>query len=148
MNNYIKTLILIWPLLIANSCTTSQSKIDTLISIKTTLGEIKIRLYDGTPIHRDNFIKLATSGVYDNVAFHRVIKDFMIQAGDPSTKPSSGKQFPDSLNTYTIPAEINPAYFHKRGAVAAARKGNDDNPEMRSSGTQFYIVQGVRYYRF
>jgi len=113
--------------------------------MKTTLGEIKIRLYDGTPVHRDNFLKLVTSGVYDNISFHRVIKDFMIQAGDPLTKPASRKPLPDSLNTYTLPAEINPAYFHKRGAVAAARKGNEENPEMRSSGTQFYIVQGVRY---
>jgi cyclophilin family peptidyl-prolyl cis-trans isomerase len=145
MNNFIKTLFIISVILIINSCSSPKSNSNTFISIKTTRGEIKIRLYDGTPIHRDNFIKLVTSGVYDNVSFHRVIKDFMIQAGDPLTKPASSKSLPDSINTYTLPAEINPAYFHKRGAVAAARKGNEENPEMRSSGTQFYIVQGVRY---
>jgi peptidylprolyl isomerase len=145
MNNCIKTLYVITAVLVINSCSSPKSTSNTLISMKTTLGEIKIRLYDSTPVHRDNFIKLVTSGVYDNVSFHRVIKDFMIQAGDPLTKPASGRPVTDSLNTYTLPAEITPVYFHKRGAVAAARKGNDENPEMRSSGTQFYIVQGVRY---
>jgi cyclophilin family peptidyl-prolyl cis-trans isomerase len=144
MNNFIKTIIITIPIVIITSCSSSKNNGNTLISLKTSLGEIKIRLYDSTPVHRDNFIKLVNSGVYDNVSFHRIIKDFMIQAGDPSTKPKSSKNFPDSLNTYTLPAEIIPAYFHKRGAVAAARKGNEENPEMRSSGTQFYIVQGVR----
>ena len=145
MNNYFKAFIIIILILIINSCSSPRINSSTLISLKTSLGEIKIRLYDSTPIHRDNFIKLVSSGVYDNVSFHRVIKDFMIQAGDPLTKPRSARILPDSLTTYTLPAEINPVYFHKRGAVAAARKGNKENPEMRSSGTQFYIVQGVRY---
>jgi cyclophilin family peptidyl-prolyl cis-trans isomerase len=145
MNNIIKTLTIISAILILNSCSVPQSNINTLISIKTSLGEIKIRLYDSTIIHRNNFINLVNRGVYDNVSFHRVIKDFMIQTGDPLTKPSSAKSFPDSLNRYTIPAEFHNSYFHKRGAVAAARRGNEENPEMRSSGTQFYIVQGVRY---
>jgi cyclophilin family peptidyl-prolyl cis-trans isomerase len=145
MNNYIKILILIPVLIIINSCLAPKSNINTIISLRTTLGEIKIKLYDSTPIHRDNFIKLVTSGVYDNVSFHRVIKDFMIQAGDPLTKPATSKPLPDSLSTYTIPAEINPSYFHKKGAVAAARRGNEENPFMRSSGTQFYIVQGTVY---
>jgi cyclophilin family peptidyl-prolyl cis-trans isomerase len=108
------------------------------------LGDIKIKLYDGTPIHRDNFIRLVNSGFYDGISFHRVIKNFMIQAGDPATKPAS-KHLPDSLKTYTIPAEFNSQYFHKRGALAAAREGDDVNPEKRSSGTQFYIVQGVKF---
>ena len=118
---------------------------NTIVSIKTTLGDIKITLYDGTPVHRDNFIKLVNSGIYDGVSFHRVIKDFMIQAGDPETRSGSTSKIPDSLKTYTIPAEFNNQYFHKKGALAAARQGNDVNPEMRSSGTQFYIVQGVKY---
>ncbi len=113
--------------------------------IKTTSGDIKIKLYDVTPVHRDNFIKLVNSNFYDNVSFHRVIKDFMIQTGDPLTRPEKSKTIPDSLNTYTLPAEFNPACFHKKGALAAARKGNEENPEMRSSGTQFYIVQGIKY---
>jgi len=145
MNNFIRSIILISTLLIINSCRVPESNTNTMVSVKTNLGEIKIKLYDGTPIHRDNFIKLIKCGLYDNVAFHRVIKNFMIQAGDPSTRPPSSKVFPDSINTCTIPSEFNPAYFHKRGAVAAARTGNEENPEMRSSGTQFYIVQGVRY---
>jgi cyclophilin family peptidyl-prolyl cis-trans isomerase len=145
MNNFSKTLLILFAITFLNSCNAPKSTENTLISVKTTLGEIKIRLYDSTPVHRDNFIKLVNSSAYDNVSFHRIIKDFMVQAGDPLTRSSSHKSFPDSLNTYTIPAEINPVYFHKRGAVAAARKGNEENPEMRSSGTQFYIVQGVRY---
>ena len=118
---------------------------NTIVSIKTSLGDIKIKLYDDTPIHRDNFIKLVKSGFYEGVSFHRVIKDFMIQAGDPATKGPEAQKLPDTLNTYTIPAEFNTQYFHKKGALAAAREGNDVNPEMRSSGTQFYIVQGVVY---
>ena len=113
--------------------------------IKTTLGDIRIKLYDVTPVHRDNFIKLVNSQIYDNVSFHRVIKDFMIQTGDPQTRPENTKSIPDSLNNYTLPAEFNSACFHKKGALAAARKGNEENPDMRSSGTQFYIVQGIKY---
>ncbi len=115
-----------------------------MILMKTTLGDIKIRLYDGTPLHRDNFIKLVKSGIYDGISFHRVIKGFMIQAGDPSTRNVRISQVSDSLNTFTIPSEFNNIYFHKKGALAAAREGNDVNPEMRSSGTQFYIVQGTK----
>jgi len=79
------------------------------------------------------------------VSFHRVIKSFMVQAGDPETRTGSAKPMPDSLKTYTIPAEFNPQYYHKRGALAAARESNETNPEMRSSGTQFYLVQGVKF---
>lgn len=145
MNNFNIKIIIFPALIFLFSCSVPTSNTNTLISVKTTLGEIKIKLYDGTPVHRDNFIKLVNSGIYYNVSFHRVIKDFMIQAGDPLTKPSSSKPLPDSLKTYTIRSEFNPAYFHKRGALAAAREGNEVNPEMRSSGTQFYIVQGVKY---
>jgi cyclophilin family peptidyl-prolyl cis-trans isomerase len=145
MNNITRTLLIISALIIIHSCSVPKSNNNTLVSIKTTLGEIKIKLYDSTPIHRDNFIKNVNGGVYDNVLFHRVIKDFMIQTGDPLTRPSTSKTLPDSISTYTIPSEFNPSYFHKRGAVAAARRGNEENPDMRSSGTQFYIVQGLRY---
>jgi peptidylprolyl isomerase len=127
------------------ACNARSGNDNTMISMKTTMGDIKIKLYDGTPIHRDNFIKLVRSGFYDGVSFHRVIKNFMVQAGDPETRKSSSVTLPDSLKTYTIPAEFNPEFFHKKGALAAARENNDVNPYMRSSGTQFYIVQGVKF---
>jgi cyclophilin family peptidyl-prolyl cis-trans isomerase len=107
------------------------------------MGDIKIKLYDGTPLHRDNFIRLINTGFYDGILFHRVIKNFMIQAGDPLTRTGVVRNFPDSIRTYTLPAEFNSQYFHKKGALAAAREGDDVNPELNSSGTQFYIVQGV-----
>ena len=127
------------------SCNAPRGNENSIVSIKTTLGDIKIKLYDGTPKHRDNFIHLVNSGFYDGVSFHRVIKEFMIQSGDPLTKTGGTAILPDSLKTYTIPAEFNSQYFHKKGALAAARQGNDVNPLMRSSGTQFYIVQGVKF---
>lgn len=145
MNNIFRKFIILPAIVCLYSCSVPTSNNNTLISIKTTMGEIKVKLYDGTPIHRDNFIKLVNNGIYDNISFHRVIKDFMIQAGDPVTRPANSKALPDSVNTYTIRSEFNPSYFHKRGALAAAREGNEVNPEMRSSGTQFYIVQGVKY---
>lgn len=109
--------------------------------IKTTDGDIVIALSDLTPQHRDNFVKLAESGFYDGITFHRVIKDFMIQAGDGTTRNDTSLIAED----YTIPAEINDSLYHKRGAVAAARMGDDVNPDRNSSGTQFYIVQGKVY---
>jgi cyclophilin family peptidyl-prolyl cis-trans isomerase len=127
------------------SCKSPAGNENTIVSMKTSMGEIKIKLYDGTPLHRDNFIHLVKTGFYEGVSFHRVIRDFMIQAGDPLTKSPAGQKLPDSLNTYTIPAEFNTLYFHKKGALAAAREGDDVNPEMRSSGTQFYLVQGEVY---
>jgi peptidylprolyl isomerase len=145
MNSLLKKFIIIPVILACHACNAPLGNTNTHILIKTTLGDIKIELYDGTPIHRDNFIKLVNSGIYDNVSFHRVIKDFMIQTGDPATRTNKSKASPDSLTTYTIPSEFNHSYFHKRGALAAARTGNEENPEMRSSGTQFYIVQGVKY---
>lgn len=145
MNISFRKLLLFPVLLLVISCNAPGGSENTMISVKTTLGDIKIKLFDETPIHRDNFIKLVNSGYYDGISFHRVIKDFMIQAGDPATKAAVGSVLPDSLKKYTIPAEIRNQYFHKKGALAAAREGNDVNPEMRSSGTQFYIVQGIRY---
>ena len=118
-----------------------------VVEIKTNLGDIKIRLYDDTPAHRDNFIKLVKEGYYDVILFHRVIKDFMVQAGDPNSKDPDNKQPLGSGDPgYTLPAEINyPAHFHKYGALAAARTGDQVNPERRSSGSQFYIVTGQCY---
>ena len=144
MKHFLIKTVLFFNLLCIISCNSPGGNNNTTISLKTSLGDIKIKLYDSTPVHRDNFIRLINSGFYDGISFHRVIKNFMIQAGDPATKSGSSKNLPDSLKTYTIPAEFNNLYFHKKGALAAARQGNDVNPEMRSSGTQFYIVQGVK----
>lgn len=144
MNSTIKKFIFFSLITSAISCTAPAGNENTIISIKTTLGDLKVRLYDSTPVHRDNFIKLVKAGIYDGVTFHRVIQDFMIQGGDTKTKTGNKEPLPDSLGTYTLPAEITKEYYHKKGALAAAREGNESNPEMRSSGTQFYIVQGTR----
>lgn len=117
------------------------------VIIKTTEGDITVRLYDETPLHRDNFLKLAKEGFYNGTLFHRVIKDFMIQGGDPDSK---GAPAGASLGTggpgYTVKAEmVYPQLFHKRGALSAARLGDEMNPERESSGSQFYIVWGKVY---
>ena len=110
------------------------------------LGDIVVRLYDETPIHRDNFVKLVKDGYYDGTLFHRVIKDFMIQGGDPDSKGApAGKMLGVGGPDYTLEAEIKDGLFHKRGALAAARQGDEVNPECRSSGSQFYIVWGQVY---
>lgn len=116
----------------------------TRLKIKTTEGDIIIRLYDETPKHRDNFLKLAKEGHFNGTLFHRVIKDFMIQGGDPDSKNApKGKMLGTGGPDYTIPAEfVYPQYFHKRGALSAARTGDEVNPEKESSGSQFYIVWG------
>lgn len=115
---------------------------NTIVLISTSMGDIKVRLYDETPLHKDNFIKLVKEGYYDGLLFHRVIDNFMIQGGDPDSKNAAtgvmlGKGGPD----YTIPAEISPDLKHKKGALAAARMGDNVNPQRASSGSQFYIVQ-------
>lgn len=116
------------------------------VKIQTTLGDIVVRLYDETPLHRDNFVKLASEGYYDGTLFHRVIADFMIQGGDPDSKGApAGKQLGTGGPGYTVEAEIKPGLYHKRGALAAARQGDEVNPERRSSGSQFYIVWGQVY---
>ena len=113
------------------------------VKMQTTMGDIIIRLYDATPMHRDNFVKLAKEGYYDGTLFHRVIKDFMIQGGDPDSKNApAGKMLGEGDPGYTLEAEFIPGLYHKRGALAAAREGDDTNPERRSSGSQFYIVWG------
>lgn len=113
------------------------------VLITTDYGPIIVKLYNETPKHRDNFIKLVKEGFYDSLLFHRVIKSFMIQGGDPTSKTAdSASMLGSGDNGYRIPAEIKPTLFHKRGALAAAR---DNNPEKASSGCQFYIVQGKKY---
>lgn len=119
----------------------------TKVKLETTLGDIVVELYNETPQHRDNFIKLVKEGYYDGVLFHRVIKDFMIQTGDGNSKNAGPETtLGDGDPGYTIEAEfVYPKYFHKRGALAAARTGDQVNPERRSSGSQFYIVTGKIY---
>ena len=116
---------------------------EPIFNIETSMGTIKVKLYKETPLHRDNFIKLASQRYYDNILFHRIIKNFMIQVGDPLTKDPNAD--PAKYGTggpgYTIPAEFIPQFTHKKGALAAARKGDKSNPEKASSGSQFYIVE-------
>ena len=115
---------------------------EPVFDIVTNYGTIRIKLYKDTPLHRANFEKLAMSGFYDGILFHRVINGFMIQAGDPLTKDFNNKsRFGTGGPGYTIPAEILPQYTHKKGALAAARRGDAANPLKESSGSQFYIVQ-------
>lgn len=120
---------------------------ETKLKIETTAGDIVVKLYNETPQHRDNFIKLAENGTYEGTLFHRVIKDFMIQAGDPDSKNASKGQMLGAGDVgYTIPAEfVYPKYFHKKGALSAARQGDNVNPQKASSGCQFYIVTGKVY---
>ncbi len=114
-----------------------------IIVIKTTYGIIKIKLYDETPLHRDNFIKLVKQHYFDSLLFHRVIHTFMIQGGDPESKHAQpGQMLGNGGPAYTIPAEFVPSLIHKRGALAAAREDDRINPTKASSGSQFYIVQG------
>lgn len=132
---------------IMTETTTDSVPAGPTLQIETTAGPIKIRLYDDTPLHRDNFLKLAKEGYYDGVLFHRVIKDFMVQTGDPDSKNAQpGAMLGAGSPDYTIPAEfVYPKHYHKFGALAAARTGDDMNPERRSSGSQFYIVTGKKY---
>ncbi len=115
---------------------------EPVFEIKTNLGSIKVKLYKETPLHRDNFFKLATQGFYDGLQFHRVIDGFMIQTGDPLSKdPAQVAKYGTGGPGYTVPAEILPQFKHKKGALAAARRGDQANPNRESSGSQFYIVQ-------
>lgn len=128
----------------AMTTTTNTTDGCTHVLISTSLGDIEVALYNQTPKHRDNFVKLVGEGFYDGVLFHRVIKDFMIQTGDPKSRNAApGDMLGAGDPGYTIEAEIvYPQCFHKRGALAAARTGDNVNPERRSSGSQFYIVTG------
>ena len=119
---------------------------EQVVQIITDFGTMKIKLYNQTPQHRDNFLKLASSGYFNDLLFHRVIKGFMIQGGDPDSKGApAGKPLGNGGPDYTIPAEFVPTLFHKKGALAAARQGDGVNPLKASSGSQFYIVQGKTY---
>ena len=144
-----------WILLIilacsAVACKSGQKKDgnmekETVLKIETSMGDIKVKLYNETPKHRDNFINLlAKDGTYNGTLFHRVIKDFMVQAGDPESKNApKGKMLGSGDVGYTVPAEfVYPKYFHKKGALSAARQGDEVNPKKESSGCQFYIVTG------
>lgn len=123
---------------------TSVKQPEHVVQITTDMGVIKVKLYNETPKHRDNFIKLVKEGYYNGLLFHRIIKGFMIQGGDPDSKTAKpGQMLGNGGPGYTIPAEINPALFHKRGALSAARMGDQVNPKKESSGSQFYIVQGT-----
>lgn len=121
---------------------------EQIVRIETGFGTMRVRLYNETPLHRDNFLKLISEGYYDGQLFHRVIKDFMIQGGDPSSRGADkGVMLGTGGPGYTIPAEVIEQYFHKKGALAAARKGDAVNPMKESSGSQFYIVQGQPFTR-
>lgn len=113
------------------------------VKIKTSMGNVTVMLYDDTPLHRDNFIQLCQSGAHDSVLFHRIIKDFVVQGGDPTTKAHEpGVLYGDGDGGYTVPAEILPHHFNKRGALIDAKQGDDVNFERASAGTQFCFVQG------
>ena len=131
-----KTLLLFAITLFASAAIAQQT--EPVILISTNYGDIKVKLYNETPLHRDNFLELAESGKYDGSVFHRVINKFMIQGGgSPSLQTIDDRPM--------IPAEINPKFIHKKGALSAARTGDHVNPERKSSGSQFYIVQGQTY---
>jgi cyclophilin family peptidyl-prolyl cis-trans isomerase len=129
-------------ILIMTQTLTAQEK-ETSVKISTQHGDIVIKLYNNTPLHRDNFIKLVQDGFYENLLFHRVINNFMIQGGDPESRNASPEQMLGGNGPgYTIPAEFKSENFHKKGAVAGARLPDNMNPKKESSGSQFYIVQG------
>lgn len=131
-------------LLLLTPLATSAQKLkgkDQLVTISTSQGDIRLILFDDTPKHKENFLKLTKDGFYDGTTFHRVIDGFMIQGGDPNTKDADPNNDGSGNPGYTLPAEINPKYKHVRGAVAAARLGDQVNPMKESSGSQFYIVE-------
>ena len=146
--NMKKAIILLTLIACCCACTGNHKKKDfmtneTLVRLETTMGDITVKLYNETPKHRDNFIKLVKEGAYDGVLFHRVIKEFMIQAGDPNSKNANDTaQLGSGDVGYTVPAEFVPELYHKRGALVAARQPDNVNPERASSGCQFYIVTG------
>lgn len=133
-------------LLLTFSILSAKSEKNYVVNIMTNRGEITLLLYNQTSLHRDNFVKVCNEGTYNNVLFHRVIKEFMIQAGDPESKRQEpGKIYGEGDLGYSIVAEIKPELFHKRGVLAAAREGDRVNPERKSSSCQFYIVVGKRF---
>ena len=149
MKHFFLKSLLILALATISSCSFSQSKPvpeGPQVLIKTRFGDMKVVLYNETPLHRDNFMKLTKEGVFDSLLFHRVIKGFMVQGGDPNSKRAAKDQMlGDGDLNYTIPAEFRPGLIHKKGVIAAARNGDEENPEQRSSATQFYLAQGKVY---
>ena len=140
------SIILIFVTLFTVNGLAQKKKKQTKVLISTSHGDIKLALYNETPKHRDNFIKLVKTGFYDSTLFHRVIETFMIQGGDPDSKKAEPNQMLGNGGPgYTIPAEFDTNLIHKRGALAAARQGDGVNPTKASSGSQFYIVQGKKY---
>jgi cyclophilin family peptidyl-prolyl cis-trans isomerase len=134
--------IFIFLCILINLISFSQQKFPNAV-IETTEGTIEVKLYNDTPLHSQNFVKLVNEGYYNGQLFHRVIKNFMIQSGDPnSINASPGQPLGNGGPGYTIPPEILPQYYHKKGALAAARQADNINPQKYSSGSQFYIVQG------
>jgi len=126
-------------------CLSSCQQKETRVVLETTMGDIELKLYDATPLHRDNFRALVQEGAFDSLLFHRVIRDFMIQGGDPDSKTAApGVLLGEGDKPYTVPAEfrLDEGIFHRRGVLAAARENDDVNPEQRSSAMQFYIVWG------
>ena len=142
-----KKLILFIAMFMASIMGMEAKEKENLVKIECEYGTMIVRLYDDTPQHRDNFLKLVKEGFYNDLLFHRVIKDFMVQGGDPDSKGApAGKQLGAGDVGYTVPAEfVYPTHYHKKGALAAARQGDQVNPEKRSSGCQFYIVQVKKY---
>lgn len=137
------SLILLVSMIGISCANTPKKPKETVVLISTDFGEIKLKLFDETPEHKKNFIKLIEEGFYDDLLFHRVIENFMIQGGDPDSRNAqAGVRLGGGGPGYTVPAEIRPDFYHKKGAIAAARRGGPGNPEKRSSGCQFYIVQG------
>lgn len=129
-----------------NNSKNMSSKNQTIVKFETNVGDFTVALYNETPKHKENFIKLVKEGMYDSTLFHRVIKQFMVQAGDPKSKNASDTTALGAGDVgYTIPAEFNNELFHKKGALAAARQGDEVNPEKASSGCQFYIVTGRKF---
>ncbi|MDP4291727.1 MAG: peptidylprolyl isomerase [Bacteroidota bacterium] len=141
-----KKLVLVLVVCIVAGHLYARPKNDPIILISTTYGDIRIRLFNQTPLHTNNFVKLARKGYFNGTLFHRVIRDFMIQGGDPDSRNAQpGQLLGDGGPNYTIPFEYNPALFHKKGMLAAAREGDDVNPKRASSASQFYIVVGKVY---
>lgn len=146
-NTIILSIVLLSSLIFFPHCKNQEKTAKgSILKMETSMGDMTIKLYDETPKHKENFIKLANEGYYDGMLFHRVIKDFMIQAGDPDSKTAKKEQSLGSGGPgFTIEAEFNSNFIHKKGALSAARTGDQMNPEKRSSGSQFYIVQGKAY---
>lgn len=149
-----KNIVFLFLILILTSCSSIKKansqmvnpSTTTYVIIETPYGNMKVKLYNETPKHRDNFVKLVKEGYYNDLLFHRVIDGFMIQGGDPNSRNAQpGQMLGDGGPGYTIPAEFNDTLIHKKGALAAARMGDQVNPRKESSGCQFYIVQGAVY---